>query len=83
MRSYKDEVSGQIISRRQYDKNYGLLKQKGFSSYEQQAKTRKKEILPKLKKWQKDIKTTKTKNGNINYVYDLTKNEAINLANAL
>ncbi len=35
---YLDLSTGQELSRRQYDKLYGLLKQRGFTSYERQAK---------------------------------------------
>lgn len=39
-RRYVDTETGEIISRRQYDKLHGTLKKQGYSSYEQKAKIR-------------------------------------------
>jgi hypothetical protein len=37
-RKYENTVTGDLISRRQYDKNYGKLKQENFASYEAKAR---------------------------------------------
>jgi hypothetical protein len=37
-RRYQNRRTGEIISRRQYDKRYGLLRRQGFRSYEAKAK---------------------------------------------
>jgi len=40
-RRYRNKITGQVISRRQYDKLYGTLGRQGFTSYEAKAKAAK------------------------------------------
>jgi len=40
-RRYRNRLTGEIISRRQYDKRYGTLSRQGYSSYEAKAKAAK------------------------------------------
>lgn len=46
-RRYVNTKTGEIISRRQFDKQFGRLHERGFTSNEQQAKAREQAGLPK------------------------------------